>query len=54
LSEQRFIGYFNDAPETGMGYFVVTAILKDGRKFEQVVVVGLNVTMTKGYVHPLI
>ena len=31
-------------PETGMGYQVVSVILKDGRKFNQVVVVEGRIT----------
>jgi hypothetical protein len=31
-------------PETGMGYQVVSVILKSGRKFDQVAVVGGQIT----------
>jgi hypothetical protein len=31
-------------PETGMGYQVVSVILKSGRKFDQVAVVGGRIT----------
>ncbi len=33
LTERRFVDYFNDQPETGMGYSIATAFLKDGRIF---------------------
>ena len=50
LTEKRFFDFFSEAPETGMTYVVVTAVLKDGRKFEQVVVIGgLDVAMVRGY-----
>lgn len=35
-------------PETGMGYQVVTIILKDGRRFDQVVVVQGRVSGIRG------
>jgi hypothetical protein len=35
-------------PETGMGYHVVSIQLKDGRKFDQVVVVEGNITQIRG------
>lgn len=34
-------------PETGMGYQVVTVVLKDGRRFDQVVVNGGHITQIK-------
>lgn len=36
-------------PETGMGYQVVSVILEDGRKFDQVVVVEGRITEVHGY-----
>lgn len=36
-------------PETGMGYHVVSVILNDGRRYDQVIVNGGYVTRVKGY-----
>jgi hypothetical protein len=36
-------------PETGMGYQVVSVILKDGKRFDQVVVVEGRVTEIRGH-----
>ena len=49
LTEKRFAEFFSVSPETGMGYFVVDAVLKDGRKFKQVVVDSGFVVQVKGY-----
>jgi hypothetical protein len=49
LTERRFIDYFNDQPETGMGYSIATAFLKDGRIFKQVIVDGGFVTQVRGH-----
>lgn len=35
-------------PETGMGYHVVTVLLKNGQRYEQVVIVGGRLTMIRG------
>ena len=35
-------------PETGMGYQVVSVILKDGKRFDQAVVVEGRVTKIRG------
>ena len=35
-------------PETGMGYQVASVVLKDGRKFNRVVVVGGYITSVQG------
>ena len=35
-------------PETGMGYQVVTVVLKDGKRFDQVVVVQGQVSGIRG------
>jgi hypothetical protein len=35
-------------PETGMGYQVVSIVLKDGRKFDQVAVVEGRITEMRG------
>ena len=36
-------------PETGMGYQVITVILKDGRRFEQAIHSGGYITQVRGY-----
>lgn len=35
-------------PETGMGYQIATIVLKDGRRYEQAVIVGGYVTKIRG------
>jgi hypothetical protein len=35
-------------PETGMGYQVASVVLNDGRRFDQVVVVGGRITAVRG------
>jgi hypothetical protein len=35
-------------PETGMGYQVVTVVLKDGKRFEQVVIVQGQISGIRG------
>jgi hypothetical protein len=40
LIDKRFSDYFRDQPETGMGYWITTVHLKDGRHFPQAVVSG--------------
>lgn len=35
-------------PETGMGYQIVTIVLKDGRRFDQVAIVEGRVTEIRG------
>ncbi len=47
LTEKRFADYFRYQPETGMGYWIVTAHLRDGREFPQVVVNGGVVTRVR-------
>jgi hypothetical protein len=36
-------------PETGMGYQIVTLVLKDGRRFDQVTIVGGTITKIDGH-----
>jgi hypothetical protein len=36
----KWAEFFNGHPETGMGYVIVTAILKDGRRYPRVAVIG--------------
>ena len=40
LTEKRFSDFLRRQPETGMGYWVTTVTLKDGRRFPQTVVAG--------------
>ena len=49
LTEKRFAEFFRTQPETGMGYWVATAVLKDGREIKQVIVNSGYVTHVKGY-----
>ena len=35
-------------PETGMDYQIASVFLKDGRRFDQVVIVGGHITQIKG------
>jgi hypothetical protein len=35
-------------PETGMGYQIASIVLKDGKRFDRVVVVDGNVTRVRG------
>ena len=48
LSE-KWAPKLSHAPETGMGYQIVSVTLNDGRIIEQVVVVGGSVTKARGY-----
>jgi hypothetical protein len=49
LVEQRFADYFKGQAETGMGYWIATAFLKDGRAFKQVVIDSGYVTKVRGH-----
>ncbi|MSP94065.1 MAG: hypothetical protein EXR00_02250 [Alphaproteobacteria bacterium] len=49
LTEKRFVDYFREQGETGMGYWIVTVCLKDGREFPQTVVTGGWVSSVRGY-----
>jgi hypothetical protein len=49
LTEQRFAEFFKQQPETGMGYWVVSAVLKDGRQYDQVIVNSGYVTRVRNY-----
>ena len=35
-------------PETGMDYQITSVLLKDGRRFDQVVIVGGHITQIRG------
>ena len=49
LSELRFAEWFRAQPETGMGYWVVSAHLRNGRVIPQVMVDSGYVTRVRGY-----
>jgi hypothetical protein len=49
LTERRFAEFFKQQPETGMGYWVVTAVLKDGRRYDQVLVNSGYLTQVKNH-----
>jgi hypothetical protein len=49
LTEKRFADYFRNQPETGMDYYVVTVLLKDGRVFPQTVVSGGHLIRIRGH-----
>ena len=36
-------------PESGMGYQIVTVLLRDGRRFEKVAIVGGTIASVDGY-----
>ena len=38
LTDKRFVDFFRSQPETGMGYWIVTTVLKDGRRYPQVLI----------------
>ena len=40
--------FFKRQPETGMGYYVVSIVLRDGRRFDQGVVVDGRLTQIRG------
>jgi hypothetical protein len=44
----RWAEFFRSQPETGMGYHVVSVILRDGRYFEQAIVTGGGLTQIRG------
>jgi cytochrome oxidase assembly protein ShyY1 len=41
--------FLGQQPETGMGYWVITAVLKDGRRYDQVLVNSGYVTQAKNH-----
>ena len=49
LTEKRFADFFRHQPETGMGYWVTTAFLKDGHVIPQVVVTGAYIGTVRHY-----
>ena len=46
---QKWTPYLRSVPETGMGYWVVSVFLNDGRKFDQVVIDSGYITRVRGY-----
>lgn len=48
LLPDRWIEYLRSQPETGMGFQIATIELVDGRKFEQVAIVGGYITKIRG------
>jgi len=44
----KWIAKLASEPETGMGYQVISVILRDGRRFDQVVVVEGKITEIRG------
>jgi hypothetical protein len=40
----KWASFLNSMPETGMGYVIVSVILKDGRRFDRVCVDGGVIT----------
>jgi hypothetical protein len=44
----KFAKELNLKPETGMGYQIINVILKDGRRFNQVIVVEGRITKIRG------
>ena len=47
LTSPRFAEYFGNQPETGMGYWVVDVVLKDGTVLKQAVVDSGFITKIK-------
>jgi hypothetical protein len=49
LNEKRFADFFRAQPETGMGYTIVTTVLKNGKRFPQTIVTGGVVSRVRGF-----
>jgi hypothetical protein len=45
---EKWIRYLLTHPETGMGYYIVSVVLKDGRRFDQVIVDSGFITKVRG------
>jgi hypothetical protein len=45
----RFVDHLKQARETGIGYQVVSVVLKDGRSFDQVVTSECCIIEVRGY-----
>ena len=46
---KKWASYLSSLPETGMGYQVVAVVLKNGQKFERVVIDSGYITRVRGY-----
>ena len=46
---KHWASQLSSLPETGMGYQVVSVLLTDGRKFDQVVIDSGYITRSRGY-----
>jgi predicted fused transcriptional regulator/phosphomethylpyrimidine kinase len=44
----KWVIELSSKPETGIGYQVISIVLKDGRRFDQVVVVEGRITQIRG------
>jgi hypothetical protein len=49
ILSKKWLDYLSDKPESGMGYQIVSIVLKDGRRFDQVVIVEGYVTQVRGF-----
>jgi hypothetical protein len=45
----KWIDYLKNKPESGMGYQIVSIVLSDGTKYDQVVVDSGYITQIKGF-----
>jgi hypothetical protein len=45
----KWVSFLVNQPETGMGYQIATLVLKDGRKFEQAVIIEGCLAGIRGY-----
>jgi hypothetical protein len=48
LTQKKWADFFRQSPETGMGYWICSVNLTDGRRYDRVVVVGGVVTSVDG------
>jgi hypothetical protein len=44
----KWAEFFRSRPETGMGYVIVTVVLKDGRRFPRTAVTGSTIGSIEG------
>jgi len=49
ILSKKWLDYLSDKPESGMGYQIVSIVLKDGRRFDQVVIVEGYITQVRGF-----
>jgi hypothetical protein len=45
----RWVNYLKSQPETGMGYQIVSVILKDGRRFDQAAIILPYIGGVRGF-----